>query len=232
MNSSLLPIVSQIFFQWNIFFLIILLNVCSTSHLNAAQDIIRTNNISINKQKKTIHIQSKLAIKKGILEYFLVGDHGKTYESVFKVSDNKPSDLNFALLLIGCEPVNYQTFCDIKTQKNAFEIFTQKYKNSLVNIYVLHKKKRLEIEQFLKNREGQDQKNIWVYTGGHFLKDNRYAGDIELSFIGIWADRTAVINLCSQLKNPYQGNYGYELDVDPEKMAINTDFEIIIKKFK
>ena len=230
MNRTLIPIMLLNFFQWSVSILIILFTVCLTSHLDASQNIIRTSNISINKQTKTIHIQSRLAIKNGILEYFLVGEQGKTYESVFKVSENKPSDLNFALLLIGCEPLNYQTFCEINSQKNAFEILTQHHKKSLVKISVLYKNKRIKMKQLLKNRENQEHQFCWVYTGGYFLKDNHYAGDIELSFIGIWADRTSVLNLCSQLKNPYQGNYGYEIAVDPEKMAINSEVEIVIER--
>jgi len=202
------------------------------SILNASTNIIRSDNISINKQTKTIIIQSKLAIKKGILEYLLVGDYGKTYESIFKVSENKPSDLNFALLLIGCEPMNYRTFSDIKQKKNALEILTKNHKNSLLKISFLCNNKHFKFEELIKNRERQGHKIFWVYTSGFFFKDNRYAGDIELSFIGIWADQSAVINLCSQLKNPYQGNYGYELSIDKQNINLKSDVEIIIEKYK
>ena len=70
------------------------------------QNIIKLNNILVDKIKKEIRISAKLAVTEGILEYLLVGNHGKTYESVFKIGDNKPSELNFALLLIGCSHVS------------------------------------------------------------------------------------------------------------------------------
>jgi len=214
------------------FLIILAIITFLSSHLNASSNVIKTANISINKQAKTVIIQSKLAIKKGILEYLLVGDYGKTYESIFKVSENKPSDLNFALLLIGCEPMDYRTFSDIKKKKNALEILIKNHKKSLLTISFLNNNKRFKFEELIKNRERQDHKTFWVYTGGFFLKDNRYAGDIELSFIGIWADQSAVINLCSQLNNPYQGKYGYELSIDKQNVNLKSDVEIIIEKYK
>ncbi|MCP3954596.1 MAG: hypothetical protein GY697_20610, partial [Desulfobacterales bacterium] len=67
--------------------------------------VLSMHNIHIDKVKKEIRIPVRLAINEGILEYLLVGEHGKTYESVFKVAGNKPSELNFALLLLGAEPL-------------------------------------------------------------------------------------------------------------------------------
>ncbi|KPA18607.1 hypothetical protein MHK_001174 [Candidatus Magnetomorum sp. HK-1] len=84
----------------------------------------------------------------------------------------------------------------------------------------------------MKNRETKDSDFVWVYTGGYFQKDKRFAGDIELSFIGIWPDRSAVINLCSNMKNPYQGNYGFELNIENKEFAIDHKFELIIKRYK
>jgi len=83
----------------------------------------------------------------------------------------------------------------------------------------------------LKNRETKDSDFVWVYTGDYFQKDKRFAGDIELSFIGIWSDRSAVINLCSNMRNPYQGNYGFELNIENKEFAIDDKFELIIKRY-
>ncbi|KPA13257.1 hypothetical protein MHK_006563 [Candidatus Magnetomorum sp. HK-1] len=198
--------------------------------LEATDNIIKTGNIAINKQTKIITIQSRLAIKKGILEYLLVGDHGKTYESLLKVSDTKPSDFNFALLLIGCEPLDYQKFIKIKNQKNGIDILKKKYPNSLLNITIVNKNRATDLNKLINNRETKNNSFFWVYTGGYFFKDNRYAGDLEMSFIGIWSDRLAVVNLCSHLKNPYHGNFGYEAYIQNERFNVNDVFELIIKR--
>lgn len=196
----------------------------------ASDNIIKTGNIEINKQTKVITIHSRLAIEKGILEYLLVGDHGKTYESLFKVADNKPADLNFALLLIGCEPLDFQKFVKIKQQQNAIEILKKNHPDSLLNISIVHKASSINLNKLIKNRETKTNSFTWVYTGGYFLKDNRYAGDLELSFIGIWSDQSAVINLCSLLKNPYKGFFGYETCIKPDNIKINEELKLIIQK--
>ena len=197
--------------------------------IGASQKDITIGNISIKKDTKEIRIQSKLAIRLGILEYFLVGDHGKTYESIFKVSDNKPSELNFALLLLGFAPLDYQTFLRIKQQKNYINEFVTHHRKSLLSISIATKKQTYDISAFLKNRENTKTEFLWVFTGSYFTINNQFAGDYELNFIGIWPDRSAVINLCSNLKNPYQGKYGFELT--SKNFDLKQDFEIIIRRY-
>ncbi|ETR69544.1 MAG: hypothetical protein OMM_09500 [Candidatus Magnetoglobus multicellularis str. Araruama] len=154
----------------------------------ASQNKITIANISIDKTTKEIRIKSTIAILNGILEYLLVGEHGKTYESVFKISDNKPSELNFALLLVGFIPLDFQTFLKIKQSKNGKEVLLSKYKDSLLRITFVTNNQSYDLNYFLHNRENQETDFPWVFTGGLFYKNNRYAGDFELSYIGIWAD--------------------------------------------
>jgi len=200
------------------------------SDIYASQKRITIGNITINKVSKEIRIKSKLAIRLGILEYFLVGEHGKAYESVFTVSDNKPSELNFALLLVGCVPLDYQTFLHIKQKKNCLEELITHHRKSLLKISIETRKQTYDTSFFLKNRETTQKTDFpWIYTGSYFVKNNQFAGDYELNFIAIWPDHTAVINLCSNLKNPYRGNYGFELK--STKFDFEQDFEIIIRRY-
>jgi len=197
----------------------------------ASQNKISIANISINKTTKEIKIKSKAAILFGILEYLLVGDHGKTYESVFKISDNKPSELNFALLLVGFVPLDFQTFVKIKQSKNGKEVLFSKYKDSLLRISFVTNNQSYELNHFLHNRENLKTDFPWVFTGGFFDKNNRYTGDFELNFIGIWADPTAVVNLFSNHKNPYQGNFGFEIKKTNQPFKMDQDVEIIIRRY-
>ena len=84
------------------------------------------NNIIINTEKKEIRIHCKLAITEGILEFFLVDEKGNTYESVFKVKDNKPSELHFALLLLGFEPIPFQTYYKLLDNEDAISDLQKK----------------------------------------------------------------------------------------------------------
>lgn len=193
------------------------------------QQLIRMNNLSIDKVNKEIRISVRLAITDGILEYLLVGEAGKTYESVFKVVENKPSDLNFALLLIGAEPLDFNTLNELLKKKNGLEDLTTRHRSSLVDITLYKDGQPVHFDRLLKNRERTDGSLRWVFTGGAFLEDNRYAADFELSYIGIWPDPYAVVNLFSNLKNPYRGDYGYEMNPTGGYLT-DQEFEIVIRR--
>lgn len=200
------------------------------SDLAKGKDIVELKNITINKISKEIRIKTKLAITEGILEYLLVGHQGKTYESVFKVMDNKPSELNFALLLIGCEPLNFNQFMKLIGEKGAALEALRGHEESVLEIEVYRKGKKVQLGSLVKDREGSGKQLIWVFTGGYFTQDNKYGGDMELSYIGFWPDPSAVINLFSTLGNPYQGNFGFEMNKDNQKLKVDQDFEIVIRR--
>jgi len=197
----------------------------------ADANIINLNNISVDKIRKEIRIKSNIAITEGILEYLLVGNQGKTYESVFKVIGNKPSELNFALLLIGCKAMNYADFLKLKDESDGLSKLRKHHRQSLLQIDILKAGQSYDLQRIMVNREKSTAPFIWVYTGGLMIKDHGYAADLELSYIGLWPDRVAVVNLFSGLKNPYQGNFGFEINKAlTEKLAVDQNFEILIRK--
>lgn len=196
------------------------------------QDVIRLNNILINKVKKEIRINAKLALREGILEYFLVSEPGKTYESVFKIIENKPSELNFAMLLLGFNPLNFEDFIKLTNDKNGLTELLKNHEDSLVELELLRDGKRVGWTSLMKDRQGSNNPLIWVYTGGVFIKDKMYAGDMELSHIGIWPDMSAVINLYSNMGNPYRGGFGLEMNKDNAGLKVDQDFEIVIRRKK
>ena len=186
----------------------------------------KINNIIVDTQKKEIRLRCKLAITSGILEFFLVTESGRTYESVLKIAENKPSELHFALLLLGFEPLPFPEYSEIL--KNLKKADLNKYKKSLLKIRLLHKDKAVSLPSILKYREADDIGNLqWVFTGTPFSKDNKYMGDYSDIFISIWPDETGVINLLSQAGNPYRGDFGYEVKSDSD-FSVDDNFEVII----
>lgn len=196
------------------------------------KDVVEMKNILIDKVNKAIRIKVKLAIREGILEYLLVSEPGKTYESVFKVIENVPSELNFALLLIGSKPLRFDNFMKLHQDKKGLEKLLKNHGESIVELDLYHKGKPISLDKLLKNREGAKLSLTWVHTGGLFIKDNKYAGDLELSHIGVWPDVTAVINLFSAMGNPYQGAGGLEMNSGNKKMMPEQDYEIVIRRKK
>ena len=202
--------------------------------LSAAADnagTVRLQQMVIDKVNREIRFRAKVALREGILEYLLVGADGKTYESVFQVDGNKPSDLTFALLLIGAEPLPADRFSQILARPNGEALLVEKHGASLLTIDLFTGDRRLDISGFIRCREAAPPPLRWVFTGGGFLPDNRYAGDLEASFIAIWPDPSAPVSLFSTLGNPYRGPYGYEMNADSPALALET-IEIVIRRAK
>jgi len=187
-------------------------------------------NITIDTVKKEIRIQCKLAIDKGILEWFLVDQKGQTYESVFKMTENKPSELHFGLLLLGFNPVAYNEYAALLNNSEAVKIL--KEKNSLLQLEIRQKDKVIALDQLLKNREAAKKEPLyWVFTGSFFTDKNVYAADQSQIFISIWPETTSVISLLSNAGNPYRGNNGFEI-ADKHGFTLEDEFTLIIKGAK
>lgn len=227
-------------FKLYFFFIFFILTVCFAAPVSSGEakqavnaedtNIIQLNNILIDKKAKEIRIKAQLAIKEGILEYFLVGNEGKAYESVLKVYDCKPSELNFALLLIGCTPMNFETMLDLIRETSGTEKLLEKYKDSLLELEIISAGKKMELAQLMRNRESTTDPLLWVYTGGIFTPDHGYAGDLELSYISVWPDPTTPINLFAKIKNPYSGDFGYEVNKHNTALQLDQNFEILIRR--
>jgi hypothetical protein len=194
---------------------------------DAPGDIKVINNITIDPVQKEIRIACQLALKEGILEFFLVDEKGNTYESVFKVTENKPSELHFGLLLLGFEPVSFKTYYDLLKDPKAFSIL--KEKKCLLQCIVEKKGKQIPFSSFIANREENKETNlVWVFTGASFTKDNKYTADFSYSYMSIWPMMESVINLLSAAGNPYRGEFGYEMTEDITFLP-GDDFVLIIK---
>lgn len=195
-----------------------------------AGDIITLNNIVLDKKSKEISLKVKLAIKKGILEYMLVGEHGKAYESVFTIGENLPSELNFALLLIGCEPMDFNTLLNLQKSDIGYADLKKRYPKSMLEIEIYKDGKPVQKESLIKNRQGKKFDLHWVFTGGFFLKNNKFASDQALNYMAIWPDNSAVINLFSKQQNPYRGQFGFEINPEDPKLEPGQEFEIKIRR--
>lgn len=194
------------------------------------QNRVALKNIIVDKIKKEVRIKSTLAITEGILEYLLVHEQGKAYESALGVSDNKPSELNFALLLIGCKPLSFETLMKLTQEQKDVSFLLQNHRESLVEIEIHRDGRKVGYEYLLTNREGTPIQPTWVFTGGFFTQDNRYVGDLELSHIGIWPDPSAPINLYSTMGNPYRGNFGLEMNRTNKALKVGQEYDIVIRR--
>ena len=194
-------------------------------------DLVRLKNITINKKTREIRIAVKTAIDRGILEYLLVGEKGKAYESAFKTVDALPSELHFALILIGCEALPFDNFMRLLETAKGREDLKKNFPQTLLTLEIAQKGKSVPLSTVVRDREGKKDPLIWVHTGGRFLGETPYRADQELSFIGVWPDVSAVINLFSGRQNPYRGNFGFEMNTRSKGLKKDQDYEIVIRRY-
>lgn len=212
-----------------LFFILALTGSGSFAKITSTSETVFIHNISIDRKTKEILVDAALAIDQGILEYLLVGDTGKAYESVLTVKNNKPSELNIALLLIGCRAFPFDRLKDYMQNNTAPEEWQHEVKESSLEISFKIDGTRYPLDALISSREKSPGELVWVYTGGQVVDNQGYKADHEHSYIAIWPDPVCPINLLSKTQNPYKGEFGFEINPKIE-VKKNTRIQIIIRK--
>ncbi len=175
-----------------------------------------------------IAAEGAVALTNGILEFVACEPGTRDYESVLTLK-SKPSALQFALLLIGCEagPTPEEAKAGQKVGDRL---------DLEVEWTVDGKPKRVPVEQLLINRKtGKVASELaWYYTGSRFVKDIEgkevFLGDSEQAHISLWWNPGMLVNVGGGHGNPYNGPAeGFEVNkalIPPEK----TPITLIIRK--
>ena len=178
-------------------------SLAKTSELTRAGSVINLPGLTIHGgTDKFVEADGKMALTDGILEFIAVQSEGRTYESLLTL-DCKPSELKFALLLIGCEPDEKQG------SQLALEIEWQQD----------GKPKRVPVEALLIDRHTKKPatKLAWRFTGSTFVKDllsgrEVFQADQEAAFIALWWEPAVLINVVGDHGNPYRASdQGFEV---------------------
>ena len=192
-------------------------SLSKTSELASAGSVVNLPGLTIHGGRdKFIEAEGKVALTDGILEFIAVQTEGREYESLLTL-DCKPSELKFALLLIGCEP----------GETNG---------SSLV-VEVESQGKRTPVEQWLIDRRTKKSpaKLTWRFTGSRFVNDplsgrEVFQADQETAFIALWWQPAILINVVGEFGNPYRAaDQGFEVNKSavPSK---GTPVKLIFRK--
>jgi hypothetical protein len=177
-------------------------SLAKTSELASAGSVVNLPGLTIHGgNDKFIVAEGKMALADGILEFIAVQSEGRAYESLLTL-DCKPSELKFALLLIGCEAdekQGSQLTLEIEWEQDG-------------------KPKRVPIEELLLDRHTKKPaaKLTWRFTGSSFVKDplsgrEVFQADQEAAFIALWWEPAVLINVVGDHGNPYRADdQGFE----------------------
>jgi hypothetical protein len=67
-----------------------------------SRDIFQLGSVRLDKNQRTVQFPAKLNLKEGVIEYLLVHERGKSYESMLS-TDTEPYYIHLAMLLIGAK---------------------------------------------------------------------------------------------------------------------------------
>ncbi len=150
--------------------------------------------IQISKSAKSVSLPVVVNMNKGLLEYILVRNGGKTHESLFRTSID-PTQLQLAMLLIGTEgtdkPLIHQGDRDVP-RGNPVEI-TVHYLN---NGRMVPLKPENWISRKADNTLVDSEPLQWVFTGS-MVSNGKFMAQADGSMIAIYHDPSALIDNAS-----------------------------------
>lgn len=155
----------------------------------------RLGEISIDKKDKTVSFPAVVNMEKGLLEYLLVRNGGKTHESLLRTSV-EPYNLQVAFLLLGLEGTNAPL---------AFQGAPETPKGDPVEITLQldgkdGKKINVKPEEWITLTLDGVQKEVppvrWVFSGS-VVNNGRFAAQVEGSMIAVYHDPVAMIDNAS-----------------------------------
>lgn len=168
-------------------------------------DAVRLTGLTIHQgDRPYVEATGQVCLTNGILEFVAVEPKGRDYESLMTL-DCRPSALQFALLLVGCETSAVPVAAQAPTHAAS-------HLRIEVEWPVGAKTQRVPVGQWLMDRQtGKPPKDLdWVFTGSYFTKDFQghrvFAADEEQAFIALWPQSSVLINPGGEFGNPYRGD--------------------------
>jgi hypothetical protein len=145
--------------------------------------------VTADKNGKRIEAAGKVANTNGILEFVAVEPEGREYESLLTLT-TKPSVLQSALLLLGCETG--------LTTRVKLELVWGTNRHATVESWLVDRK--------TKKPPAALQ---WAFTGSRFVKHpvtgkQVFQADEERAHIALWFQSSIPINLIGEFGNPYK----------------------------
>jgi hypothetical protein len=189
--------------------------------------------IAVDVKQKTITVEGRFCLEKGILDYLAVVSGGREYESLVAL-DVKPSRLHAGLLAIGAEPGPTEEMLEeMKKDPPKDRKLPDRAGTSLrVTIEWTNadgKAESMSASRLLTNRATKEDAEAapWVFTGSFFSKhpetgEQFYAADADEVLFAVFSTDAAVANFTKDRGNPYDGmDTGYEANTKlvPKKGA-------------
>ena len=180
--------------------------------------------ITVDVKQKTITIEGRFCLDKGILDYLAVVSGGREYESLVALNA-KPSRLHAGLLAIGAEPGPTEERLEEMKKDPPKDRELPERAGTKLSVAVEWtnadgKAESMSVSRFLTNRATKEEAEVapWVFTGSYFSKhpetgEQFYAADADEVLFAVFSTPAAVANFTRDRGNPYDGmDTGYEVN--------------------
>lgn len=153
---------------------------------------LKIGSVIVEKKKGEICFPSVINMDKGLLEYLLVGQQGKTHESLLR-TEAQAFHLQIGLLLLGIEgpmtPPDQRGMPGKITGDPVKISFSYKDKG---------KERMVHPEEWMRRADKTLATPLsWVFNGS-FVYEGRFAAQLEQSLVAIFQDPVALINNISK----------------------------------
>ena len=159
-------------------------------------NVLEMGSVRIDKQLRSVTFPVKLNMSKGLMEYFLVTDYGKTHESVLR-TEVAPYNIHVAMLLLGARAeTNQLTTAPQSTIANPSKTVLPGDKISIMVSWTLGGKEiHRPAEELVLSREGNSamKPGGWVYNGSA-IWGGAFLAQREGSIASLVTDPSALIN--------------------------------------
>jgi len=171
-----------------------------------APGVLEYNGVRLDKKNHRISFPATVNQRVGLIEYLLVNDKGKTYESLF-ATKLSPHNIHLAMLLIGLKQdaeANPNAILPPPTLNPTYLQSAPKLKGPSVQLSVAWtqdgKRKEVPAEDWVLNLQTNHPmaRGPWTYNGS-MIQDGVFLADQEFSIVAVVTDPTALVN------NPRKG---------------------------
>lgn len=149
---------------------------------------VRIGGVLVDPVKREVTVPCELNMREGLLEYALVGETGKRYESLL-MTRVEPYDIQVALLLLGLKggrPLEAQGD-PRKPEGDPVRLWVQWQEGAEI--------KNVRIETLIRNSKLDKEmaETNWVFTGSR-MREGAFMAQIERSLIAIFHDPAAIVD--------------------------------------
>jgi hypothetical protein len=187
--------------------------------------------LRLDKNTNTLSFPGTVQMDKGYLEYLLVAPFGSTHESLL-VTDMQPSDLHFAMLLLGAKGAGILTpAADDKPPGQIDAAYLKRAPRLQGDPLTITatwtregKEETARVEDWILNKSTNKPatKGAWIYTGSMF-SSGKFLAQLEGCLAAVVTNPAALIN------NPRPGHDDDQVWVVNEKAVPPAETPVEIK---